>query len=175
MSLQLTIPVLETDRLILRGPEARDFDAFAAFYAEERSWGVGGPLDRAAAWRAFATDIGHWALRGYGLWSVEEKSSGAQVGRVGFWNPEGWLETEIGWSMFPGFEGKGYAYEAALKARAYGYDTLGWGPLTSVIAPGNERSIALAERLGAHLEQTWVSPSGKDALIYRHPASEDLQ
>lgn len=175
MSISMDIPVLETERLILRGPEEQDFDDFAALYADaERSWGIGGPLNRAAAWRAFATDYGHWVLRGYGLWTVVEKPSGRQAGRVGFWNPEGWLEREIGWTMFAGFEGKGIAYEAALKARSYAYEVLGWGPLISVIAPGNTRSIALAERLGAGFERNWITPSGKDALIYRHPTLEEV-
>lgn len=167
-----TIPSLETDRLILRAPEAGDFEAFAAFYASDRSSGVGGPLDRAAAWRAFATDFGHWDLRGYGLWSVVEKAGGGLAGRVGFWNPEGWLEREIGWTMYDGFEGKGLAREAALAARRFAYDTLGWGALTSVIAPDNVRSIALAERLGAWFERDWTTPSGKPAVIYRHPGPE---
>ncbi|SFJ37763.1 GNAT family N-acetyltransferase [Celeribacter neptunius] len=176
MSLQLTVPALETERLRLRGPENDDFEAFAQFYTnEDRSWGVGGPMDRATAWRFYGTNLGHWLLRGYGFWTVIEKASGAQVGRVGLWNPEGWLEAEIGWMMYDGFEGKGYAFEAAKAVRDHAYDTLGWGPLTSVIAPGNDRSVALAERMGARFERNWVSPSGKDALIYRHPASEELQ
>lgn len=166
------IPTLATERLVLRGPEPGDFEPFAAYFADARSWGTGGPLDRAQAWRAFASQIGHWHLRGYGLWTVVERATGAIAGQVGFWNPEGWLEREIGWTMYPGFEGRGYAYEAAMTARDHAYRTLGWGPLTSVIAPGNDRSIRLAERMGARLERDWTTPNGKAALIYRHPAPE---
>ncbi len=171
-SITMNIPELETERLRLRAHRPEDFDAFAAFYGSERAWGMGGPLTRAEAWRMFATEIGHWVIRGYGLWMVEEKASAAPIGVVGFWNPEGWQEVEIGWAMFEGSEGKGYAYEAALTARTYAYETLGWGALTSVIAPGNDRSIALATRLGAHLESDWTSPTGKAAQIYRHPSPE---
>ena len=166
------IPTLDTGRLILRVPEAGDFEPFAAYFAEERSWGTGGPLDRPQAWRAFASQLGHWHLRGYGLWTVVERSSGAIVGQVGFWNPEGWLEREIGWTMYPGFEGRGLAFEAAMAARAHAYDSLGWGALVSVIAPGNDRSIRLAERMGARLERDWTAPNGKAALIWRHPGPE---
>src|SRR5687767_1250386 len=88
---------LETDRLILRMLRASDFDAYAEMHADPavmRYIGDGQPLARPMAWRSLATMIGHWSLRGYGLWAVEERSSGKLVGRIGFWNPEGW----------PGFE-----------------------------------------------------------------------
>jgi RimJ/RimL family protein N-acetyltransferase len=162
-------PVLTTERLILRAPEARDFDAFARFFGSERSHHTGGPLDRALAWRAFAAELGHWLLKGYGLFQLIERETGANAGRAGFWNPEGWQEVELGWALYDGFEGRGLAHEAALRLRRYAYDSLGWGPLSSVIAPANTRSIALAERLGAQREADWTSPSGKPALIYRHP------
>jgi len=169
-----TIPTIETEHLILRGPKASDFNAFAEFYASDRSKGVGGPLTRDKAWRAFATDFGHWHLLGYGMWVIDEKSSGKVVGHVGFWNPEGWLERELAWTVFEGFEGKGYAHEAALGARNYAYQTLGWGPMISVIDPDNTRSIVLAKRLGATHERDWDTPSGHPTLIYRHPAPEAM-
>ena len=133
-------PVLTTERLTLRAQTPSDAEAHAAFYGSVRSAGMGGPLDRPQAWRQFAAELGHWLLRGYGFWMVEVTETGQTVGQVGFWNPDGWTEVEMGWAMFEGSEGKGYAYEAALTARAYAYDTLGWGPLTSVIVPGNTRS-----------------------------------
>lgn len=167
MSLQLT-----TERLTLRPPLPKDFDDYARYYASDRSALNGGPLDQIGAWQKFACELGHWQLRGYGLFSVIERTSGKLCGRVGLWNPEGWPEAEIGWAMYDGFEGKGYAYEAALRVRGYAYVTLGWGPLVSVIALGNDRSIRLAERLGAAHERDWEAPSGKQALIYRHPGKD---
>lgn len=169
LPVSLSIPDIETDRLILRGPALGDFDAYAEFMATDRSRMTGGPLDRAAAWRSFACENGHWMLRGYGMWTIVDKASGQIAGQTGFWNPEGWSEVELGWRLFDGFEGRGLAYEAALAARDYAYDTLGWGALTSVIAPMNDRSIRLAERMGAQLEQAdWKTPSGKTGRIYRH-------
>ncbi len=167
---QLSYPVIETDTLVLRAPEGSDFETYADFMNSDRSHMTGGPLDRPAAWRTFASETGHWLLRGYGMFTVVEKASGRLAGQTGFWNPEGWLEVELGWRAFAGFEGKGIAFEAAHAARDYAYNTLGWGPLISVIAPENARSIRLAERLGATLERDdWSTPSGKPALIYRHP------
>ena len=171
----MTFAPIETENLILRMLKADDFDVQAGFLASERSKGVGGPMDRAMAWRNFATDFGHWALRGYGMVTIVEKSSGRQVGVVGFWNPEGWREVELGWTVYDGFESRSYAFEAAKTMRKYAYETLKWQTLTSVIASDNDRSIKLAERLGARFEQNWTSPSGKAALIYRHPAPEAVQ
>ena len=170
--MSVTIPTIETERLTLRALVANDFDAFADFHASDRSVGVGGPFSRSDAWRRFATFIGHWELRGYGMWSVVEKASGLPVGHVGFWNPEGWAEPELGWIVYQDFEGKGIALEAAMAARNFAYQTMGWVTTTSVISPDNLRSIALAERMGATFERKWETPSGHQALIYRHPAPE---
>ena len=171
----MNIPVIETERLILRGHKPSDFEPFAEFCTTERSKDVGGPVNRAEAWRGMAMMIGHWHLRGYGMWWLEEKKTGKAVGRVGLWNPEGWPAPELGWVVYDGFEGKGFAYEAAVAAREYAYDTLQWPLLISLIADDNQRSIALADRMGAKLDGTWTSPAGKVAQIYTHPEPEDFK
>lgn len=173
--MNLAIPTLETERLIMRGPIAADFDPLAEFFADaERSSGFGGPLARADAWRWFASSIGHWALRGFGFWTVTQKNDQQACGIVGLWEPEGWPEPELGWVMFGNTEGKGIAFEAALAARSYAYTTMGFKTLTSNIVPGNTRSVSLAERLGATHERTYESDYMGTAMMYRHPAPEAL-
>ena len=172
--IDLQIPVLKTERLILRGPEARDFDALAVFFADEaRSWGFGGPMNRNQAWRWFASMIGHWVLHGYGFWTVETHD-GQTVGIVGLWYPEGWPEPELGWVMFQDGEGKGYAREAATEARRYAYDVLGFDTLSSNIFPGNDRSVTLAERLGARYERSFENVSHGTEWVYRHPGPHQM-
>ena len=168
-------PVIETERLILRPNRPEDFDAYAAFYATDRARLRGGVKTRAQAWIQFAAEIGHWSLRGYGFWAVENKAAGAYCGQVGLWNPEGWAEPEIGWLMMEGFEGKGYAHESALRARAYAYNTLGWTRAASCISEGNDRSIRLAERMGATFDRRFPRDGMPDHLVYIHPAPETLQ
>ena len=169
MPLSLSIPTLRTDRLVLRAPEAADFEPVAAFFADaERAKGFSGPFDRRNAWRWFAGMIGHWALRGYGFWIVDT-AEGETVGMVGLWYPDGWLEPELGWVMFAAGEGRGFAYEAAIEVRRYAYEELGFKTLCSNIIPGNERSIALAERLGAFHERTYENVSHGTELVFRHP------
>lgn len=166
--LSVDIPVLETQDLILRAPGPQDAESWIAYYATDRSSMNGGPQDRATAWRSFASGLGHWLIRGYGLFAVEERATSALVGRVGLWFPEGWPEPEIGWQIYDGFEGRGYAYQAAMAARRDARDRLGLGPLISLINHENIRSRRLAERMGAVVERDG-DVMGKPALIYRHP------
>ena len=171
----MTIPTLETGRLILRGPQAEDFEHIAEFFADaDRSWGFGGPMKRNDAWRWFASVFGHWILRGFGFWIVTDKSTGTPYGLCGIWEPEGWPEPEIGWVVFAGSEGKGIAYEAALAARQHAYDVWNMPALSSNIIPGNTRSVALAKRLGATFETEYENVTHGTEQLYRHPSKEEL-
>jgi RimJ/RimL family protein N-acetyltransferase len=143
-------PTLETERLILRPPEARDFELWAAFAAdEEAARHLGGPQARALAWRGMAIMTGAWTLRGFSMFSVIEKASGDWVGRLGPWQPEDWPGTEVGWGIARAHWGKGYATEGAIAAIDWAFDTLGWTEVIHTIDPGNLNSQAVAKRLGS--------------------------
>lgn len=173
MTLTLDIPRLETPRLILRAPARADFEPLCAFLTDPaRAWGFGTEPDRPAAWRWFAANIGHWALRGHGYFTMELAETGAPCGITGIWAPEGWPEPELGWAVFTGFEGRGLAREGAARARDWAYDTLGLTTLTSNIKPGNTRSVALAERLGAWYERRYDNVYMGEEMLYRHPGPD---
>ncbi|HLT92582.1 MAG TPA: GNAT family N-acetyltransferase [Woeseiaceae bacterium] len=168
--------MIETEHLLLRrvDPE-RDFEPWARAMADERVVrGLGtAPMGRALAWRHMASIVGHWAIRGYGFFSVEEKASGAWVGRVGPWFPEGWPAPEIGWTLAPEHWGKGYATEAARAALDYAFRTLGWSSVVHVMLPDNARSIAVAERLGSTFLRTQRGLEGvtdREVVIYGQDA-----
>jgi RimJ/RimL family protein N-acetyltransferase len=159
---------LETERLRLRMFRDDDLDAYARIVADPevmRYLGDGQPLDRVGAWRQMAWILGHWSLRGYGLWAVEERTTGALVGRIGFINPEGWPGFELGWALGREHWGKGYATEGARRALAYAFDELGRDRVISLIYPDNTASIRVAERLGEKL-QGRTPLYGHDVLIY---------
>lgn len=166
----ITAPILTTDRLLLRPPRADDFDSVRAFgQSEERMRFLGGVADANAQWRVFLADIGHWSLRGYGLFSVEVRASGALAGRVG---PIFHLhndEPELAWHLFEGFDGHGYASEAALAARAWYYAHTGNGALMSWVNVANHASQGVARRLGAVIESEETTASGHTGQIWRHP------
>ncbi len=174
MTLAMAIPTLETERLIMRAPCEADFEAEAEFFASDASKFVGGPKRPDETWRAVAMLLGHWAMRGYGFWGVEEKNTGTYVGHVGLWNPHGWPEPEIGWTLMNHATGKGYATEAALAARAHAYDVLGWETAISLIDPDNLGSKAVAERLGAQFEYMFEHPAFGAMQVWRHSAPADL-
>lgn len=163
----MNVITLETDRLKLRGWGNDDFDAYAELCADaEVMRFLGGkPFDRLEAWRHFAFLVGHWELRGYGHWAVEEKATGKLAGRVGFLYPVGWPAFEIGWTLKREFWGKGYASEAARRALQYGFNELDKPHVISLIHPENKASIDVAERLGETLEGK-TELFGHDVLIY---------
>jgi RimJ/RimL family protein N-acetyltransferase len=174
--LAMTDVVLETDRLILRMWQENDFDSYARICADPdvmRYLG-GKVLSRAEAWRHMALMIGHWHLRGYGHWAVEEKETGTFAGRIGFFNPDGWPGFEIGWTLGREFWGKGYATEGARRALAYAFDELGKKHVISLIHPENLASIRVAERLGEKPEGT-AEILGTQVLVYGVDRPTDAQ
>jgi RimJ/RimL family protein N-acetyltransferase len=152
----VAVPVLQTDRLTLRGYVEADVDALFAMadgddvIAPFMTYNTA-PL-REACWRSVALWIGHWALRGYGMWAVEERESGAFIGRIGLWEPEGWPGTEVGWMLGRAWWGRGYATEAGRAAMDWGFEHLPVDELASLILPDNAASIAVAKKLGESFE-----------------------
>jgi RimJ/RimL family protein N-acetyltransferase len=147
--------------------EETDFETYARMCADEEVMRyIGGKaFSRAEAWRHMASVVGHWHLRGYGHWAVEEKSSGQFVGRVGMQHPEGWPDFEIGWTIAREHWGKGYATEAARRALDYAFDELKREHVISLIHPENRASIKVAEKLGERVEGR-TEVLGIDVLVY---------
>jgi RimJ/RimL family protein N-acetyltransferase len=168
-------PRLETDRLVLRGWRTEDFEPFAAMMAHPavaRFLTVDRlPQDRAAAWRGMAMLVGHWALLGYGMFVVEEKATGAFVGRVGPWRPEGWLGFELGWGLAAAYWGKGYATEAARAAGDWAFATFPLEEVISLIHADNAASQRVARRLGMQPGASTLH-AGQPHVIWRIARAE---
>lgn len=159
-----------TQRLRMRQWSKDDFEDFCRFFSDPvAARFVGGSCERPTAWRKLATFIGHWQLRGYGFWAVEDKETHAFIGSAGLWMPEGWPELEVGYWIMPEKQGNGYATEAALKAREVAYQQMGVKTLVSYIHPENLPSKRVAERMGAKHETTQELMGFGPHCIYRHP------
>jgi RimJ/RimL family protein N-acetyltransferase len=142
---------LETERLVLRLPQAQDFDGYAELVGdEETARYIGGHMPRAAAWRKFLQMPGAWVIQGFAMFSVIEKASGQWIGQMGPWKPEGWPGTEVGWAFKRSTWGRGYATEAGIAAIDWAFEQLGWDEVIHSIHPDNGGSQALARRLGSH-------------------------
>ena len=162
-------PTILTDRMILRMPTLDDAKPYMAVLMSDRAIHMGGPMEEYDAWLDFSMEVANWPLRGYGPFAMEERRTGTFLGLMILHHDHGDPERELGWVITPEAEGRGLAHEAALAVRAWGFETHGWDSIVSYIAPGNDRSVALAEKLGAirDVNATPV-PSYEDCLIYRH-------
>ena len=149
--------LLETERLLLRQFLETDVDLYARICADPevmRYIGDGSTQTREQTWRSVAAALGHWVLRGYGMYAVEEKSTGTFIGRIGLSNPEGWPGLEAGWLLGRPHWGHGYATEGAKAVVRMAYESVGATHLISLIKPENLASIRVAEKLGAIREST---------------------
>lgn len=167
----LPIPQLSTDRLLLREFRSDDFESYAALMADPevtRHLGEGRPLSRADAWRQMASFIGHWVLRGYGLWAVEERATGQFIGRIGCHEPEGFPAFEIAYTLARSSWRRGYAREGAAAALHYARRTIKRERIASIIRPANLASIGVARSLGAVAGET-VEFYGAPSVLYWYP------
>ena len=163
---------LETSHLIMRPPIEADLDGWSAFDCDERATEFfGGPKIRAVSWEFLAQAAGMWALRGCGLFSVIEKSSGDWIGRVGPWKAEG-ATAEIGWAILPSAWRKGFATEAARAAINWAINDLGWTEICHCIDAENSTSIALAQKLGSHWLRSDFDAHGKVTQVYGQAAEQ---
>ena len=166
------IPRITTARLLLRELRSSDFEAYAEMMADPevtRFLSDGKPLGRFDAWRQMAMFAGHWQLRGFGIWAVEERATGAFIGRIGCFEPEGWPGFEIGYTLARPSWGRGYAREGAAAALDYGRRVLRRDRILSVIRPDNVGSIRVAESLGA-MHEGDVEFFGAPARLYVYPS-----
>ncbi len=162
----LHIPTLETGRLLLRAPRREDFEAYEAFMLSPRSHLADATPRK--VWHLFATEFFGWCLQGAGHWVIERRD-GTAIGVTGISHPSYYPEPEMGWALYDGYEGHGYATEAARAARNWARDRL--ASLVSYTHSGNARSVAVAERLGARRDDAAARPdavAGEPVLVYRH-------
>jgi RimJ/RimL family protein N-acetyltransferase len=171
--LTVVVPRLETPRLVLRAFSPSDVEPYVLMMADPevtRFLGDGRPLERWEAWRQLATFIGHWELRGFGLWAVEERATGQFIGRIGCFEPEGWPGCEIGYALARETWGQGFAREGATAALAFARRVLKRETIISLIRPANVASIAVAEHLGA-MQTGSVELLGDTSAVYTYPVS----
>lgn len=163
----MNVPIIETERLILREFREEDFPVYEALAADMNVMRFlgGKTMDRVEAWRHMAFMVGHWTLRGYGYFALEEKESGQFIGRAGFTNPAGWPGFELGWTIAPTHQRRGFAFEAASRLLRFAFEDLGKAHVISLIHRDNLPSKRVAEKLGETVEGETVV-LGMPVLIY---------
>jgi RimJ/RimL family protein N-acetyltransferase len=167
--------VIETARLTLRPPTMEDVEPWAEMLGDPVvARYLGPPLeDRPAVAAQIRTAVDCHEMDGFGMLTMERTHDHRVIGRSGFlvWDRRVWAtstlseagehgEVEIGWALARECWGYGYATEAGAACRDYGFHSLGRSRIIAVIQPGNERSIAVARRLGMQLEQETRTATG---------------
>lgn len=164
---------LRTERLVLRDWRESDLAPFAALtddpevmehfpalLAREES-------DRLA--EHFSRGIQE---RGWGMWAVERKDTGAFAGYVGI-QPvtfDCWFTpaVEIGWRLAKTQWGRGIATEAAVASLDYAFGRLGLSRVVAFTVPANIRSLGVMHRLGMRFAGDFEHPRIPEGHRLRH-------
>jgi RimJ/RimL family protein N-acetyltransferase len=168
-------PVIETERLRLRGHRVEDFVSCAAMWADrEVTRHISGrPFAPEETWTKLLRYVGHWTLLGYGFWAIEERASGRFAGEAGFADFKRDMQPsldgtpEIGWVLAPWAHGRGFATEAVRAAVAWGDAHFGPAVHTACITgPDNAASIRVAEKCG-YREFARPTYKGEPVVMFR--------
>ena len=162
------VPVLETERLVMRGWREDDLDRYVPIASHPEVYSALGRTSEPTlhdVWSEIAFWAGHWELKGFGHWLVEKRDTGELVGRVGLLRPPEWPDLEVGWTIGREHWGNGYAGEAARASCEWAHEELGAEHIVSLIVPANTRSVRVAEKLGETVEGSFQH-AGFEHRIY---------
>jgi RimJ/RimL family protein N-acetyltransferase len=174
---------IETERLLLRMPRLDDAEGAAESLTDpEVMRFLGGQtVPREAVPAVIQKWLVRWNENGFGHFAIERREDGRFLGRVGciVWDTREWThvtlreagehgQVELGWALARFAWGHGYAFEAAVAARAWMRER-GFERLISLIHPDNVRSQRLAERLGATPGETVTLFDSGPAVAWVHP------
>ncbi|UNM96957.1 GNAT family N-acetyltransferase [Ignatzschineria rhizosphaerae] len=168
-----TIPVLETDRLILSGHQCNDFSALADLWAKESVVQyIGGTIStERESWMRMLSYAGLWRILGFGYWAIREKESGKYIGDLGFADFHRTIDIpikgvpEAGWVIAPEYQGKGYVTEAMQSALTWLTLQNRFEKSICFIDSDNIASLRVADKLGYLFEQK-VLLNGEENLLY---------
>jgi RimJ/RimL family protein N-acetyltransferase len=172
-SFHTKVPVIETERLKMRGHWLADFNDCAAMWADPIvTRHIGGrPFSEEETWARFLRYAGHWSLMGFGYWAIEEKETHAFVGELGYADFKRDIEPsikgvpELGWVLTSKAHGKGYATEAVRAALAWGETHFAKTRTICIINPENLASIRVAEKCG-YKELQRTTYKGQATLVF---------
>lgn len=148
--------MIETERLILTKPSLADFDDSLRMRGDAAvmTFFGGAPTGREDCWNKHLRNIGHWAVFGYGIFTVRDKIESAFIGEIGLAHfSRGLGESfdpfpEAAWVLASGNHGKGYASEAVRAAHDWMAKTRRPARTVCIIHPDNQASIGVATNLG---------------------------
>ena len=155
------VPVIETQRLRLRGHRCEDLPHCVTMWSDPIvTRFIGGtPSNEQRTWARLLSYVGHWALMGFGYWVIEERESSRFVGEIGFADfkrdamPLLRSGPKLGFALAPGSHGKGYATEAVRAVMAWGNEWLPHGRCLCLVDEENSASLRVLEKVGFEVLQ----------------------
>lgn len=141
---------LETERLVLRQLDGNDWQSLHKYYSDPiaTQYTTKRQFSEIESWYVVCSMIGHWQIRGYGPYAIEQKENKRVVGIAGFWYPLDWPGPEIKWALARDYWGQGFAVEAAEAVLAAGRKSLTEISWVSFIHDENAASMRLAKTIG---------------------------
>ena len=103
---------------------------------------------------------------GFGNYLMVTKEGNHKIGGTGIFEREGLDIVDIGFSLLEEFEGKGYAYEAAIKVKSIGMDDFGLKKISAITSKDNFSSQKLIEKLGLKFVKHVTLPNDEEELMY---------
>lgn len=128
---------------------------------------MGGPFDLRGAWGSYCHDVALWKLAGHGALMIHRADGDACVGQVGINHGPLYPEKELGWLLYEGFEGNGYATEAGGALRDWAFEVLRLETLVSYFDADNHKSMAVAARLGG-VRDDQAAPQDEGDVVFRY-------
>lgn len=177
-----SVPILESDRLKLRGHRLDDLADCVAMWSDPVvTRFIGGiPSTEQRTWLRLLAYVGHWSLMGFGYWVIEEKATGSFVGEVGFADFKRDIASsmknvpELGWALASRFHGKGFATEAVHAVLAWGDSHFQPDRSVCLIDFENIASIRVAEKCGyREFERTLLN--GVPTVFFERPSGHAVQ
>ena len=127
-----------------------------------------GPQPRSEAEAMLARIDAHWDEHGFGALAVEDRASGALIGRTGPAYHRAWPhDPEVGWWTAPELQGRGLATEAGRASVEWTFGELGFARVVSITTAGNLASLRVMEKLGFRLQAKVPLPDdGRELLVH---------
>ena len=175
MPLGLDVPLMETERLRLRGHCPEDLADCARLWADPvvTRYIGGRGFTREEVWARILRYVGHWCWFGFGYWLVEEKVSHNFVGEVGFADYQRPIEPsingipELGWAVETSMSGQGYATESVQAAIGWLEVHRKFARTVCLVAPDNLPSIRVATKCGYRVQEITSYRGQPTALFTR--------
>lgn len=160
---------LETERLILREMEERDFSSlFPIFHDADTMKAYPAPFDEAKMREWIAVNRERYAVFGFGLWAVVLKETGEVIGDCGvtMQRIHGIIRPEIGYHIGKPWQRRGYASEAAACCRDYVFGHTPFQKVYSYMKQTNAASRGVARKNGMHLVEEYDDPGNGRTAVY---------